>query len=53
MRAFPAVASHCGGFSYCGARALGTQAEAAAPRGLSGCGSWAPGHRPNSCGTWP
>ena len=32
-------ASHCGGFSRCGARALGTQASVVAARELSSCGS--------------
>ena len=43
-------ASHCGGFSCSGARALGTQASVAAAHGLS-CGSWALEYRLNSCGT--
>ena len=34
-------ASHCGGFSCCGARALGTQASVVAAHGLSSCGAWA------------
>ena len=33
------LASHCGGFSYCGAWAPGTQASVVAVCGLSGCGS--------------
>ena len=32
-------ASHCGGFSCGGARALGTQASVVAARGLSSCGA--------------
>ena len=36
-----ARASHCGGFSCCGARALGAQASVVVARGLSSCGSWA------------
>ena len=32
-------ASHCGGFSCCGARALGTRASVVVARGLSSCGS--------------
>ena len=34
-----ARASHCGGFSCCGAQALGMQASVAVARGLSSCGS--------------
>ena len=34
-------ASHCGGFSCCGARALGLRASVVVARGLSSCGSWA------------
>ena len=45
-------ASHCDGFSSCGAQAVGTQVSAAAGRGLSGCGSLALEHRLNSCGAW-
>ena len=33
-----ARASHCGGFSCCGARALGMRASAVVARGLSRCG---------------
>ena len=33
--------SHCGGFSCCGAQALGTWVSEVAARGLSSCGSWA------------
>ena len=40
-----AQTSHCGGWSCCGARALG-------PPGSSSCGSWALAHRLNSCGAW-
>ena len=41
-----ARASHCGGFSCCGARALGTRvlgarASVVVARGPSSCGSWA------------
>ena len=36
-----ARASHCGGFSCCGARALGARASVVVARGLSGCGSQA------------
>ena len=34
-------ASHCGGFSYCGAQALGTRTSLVTAQGLSSCGSWA------------
>ena len=34
-----------------GAQALGPRASVIAARGLSSCGSWAPGHRLNCCGT--
>ena len=44
-------ASHCGGFSCCGARALGTRASVVAARGLSSCGSQALERRLSSCGT--
>ena len=43
--------SHCGGFSCCRARALGTRASVVAARGLSRCGSQALEHRHSSCGT--
>ena len=36
-----AQASHCGGFSCCGAQALGAQATVVAIRRLSSCGAWA------------
>ena len=45
-----AQASHCGGFSCCGARALGAQASVVVVRGLSSCGSQALEHRLSSCG---
>ena len=45
-----ARASHCGGFSCCRARALGTQASVVAVRGLSSCGSRHLECRPSS---WP
>ena len=45
-------ASHCSGFSCCGARALGAQASVAVARGLSSCGSRALEHRFSSCGAW-
>ena len=45
-----AQASHCGGFSYCGARALGAWASVVVARGLSSCGLQAPERRLSSCG---
>ena len=45
-----AWASHCSGFSCCGAWALGARASAVVARGLSSCGSWAPEYRLRSCG---
>ena len=45
-------ASHCGGFSRCGAWALGAQASAVVACELSSCGSQALEHRLSSCGTW-
>ena len=36
-----AWASDCGGFSCCGARALGLRASVAVAPGLSSCGLWA------------
>ena len=47
-----AQASHCGGCSCCGARALGVRASVVVARGLSSCGLWAPECRLSSCGTW-
>ena len=44
-----ARASHCGGFSCCGARALGMQASVVVARRLSSCGLWSLEHRLNSC----
>ena len=43
-------APQCGGFSCCRVQALGAWDSVAAAPGLSGCGSWAPGHRLNNCG---
>ena len=43
-------ASHCGGFSCCGARALGTWASVVVAHGLSSCGLWALERRLSSCG---
>ena len=45
-----ARASHCGGFSCCGARALGVWASVVVACGLSSCGSWAVELRLSSCG---
>ena len=45
-------ASHCGGFSCCGVRALGTQASVVVARRLSSCGSRALERRLSSCGAW-
>ena len=44
-------ASHCRGFSCCGARALGLQASVVVARGLSSCGLWALERRLSCCGT--
>ena len=44
-------ASHCSGFSCCGARALGARASVVVALGLSSCGSRALEHRLGSCGT--
>ena len=43
-------ASHCSGFSCCGAQALGAWASVVVARGLSSCGSWALKHSLSSCG---
>ena len=43
-------ASHCRGFSYCGAQTLGTWASVVATPGLSSCGAQSVEHRLNSCG---
>ena len=45
-----AWASHCSGFSCCGAWALGAQASVVVAHGLSSCGSQALERRLNSCG---
>ena len=45
-----ARAPHCGDFSCCRARALGTWASVVVARGLSSCGSWALECRLSSCG---
>ena len=44
-------ASHCSGFSCCGARALGVRASVVVAHGLSSCGSRALERRLSSCGT--
>ena len=43
-------ASHCGGFSCCGAQALGARASVVVAGGLSSCGSQALECRLSSCG---
>ena len=43
-------ASHCSGFSCCGARTLGAQASVVAACGFSSCGSRALERRLSSCG---
>ena len=43
--------SHCGGFSCCGARALGARALVVVALRLSSCGSWALERRLSNCGT--
>ena len=45
-----ARASHCGGFSCCGALALGARASVVVAHGLSSCGSRALERRLSSCG---
>ena len=47
-----AQASHYGGFSCCGAWALGMRASVAVAHGLSSCGSRALEHRLSSCCAW-
>ena len=47
-----ARASHCGGFSCCGARALSARVSVVVAHGLSSCGSRAPERRLSSCGAW-
>ena len=44
-------ASHCSGFSWCEAWALGAWASVLGARGLTSCSSWALEHRLNSRGT--
>ena len=46
-----ARASHCGGFSCCGAQALGARASVVVAHGLSSCGSRALERWLSSCGT--
>ena len=45
-----ARASHCGGFSCCGAQALGARASVVVARGLTSWGSRALERRLSSCG---
>ena len=45
-------ASHCDGFSYCRAQALGMQSSVTAVPAPSSCSSRAVEHRLSSCGTW-
>ena len=47
-----ARASHCGGFSWCRARAPGPTGFSGPATRLSGCSSRALEHRLSSCGTW-
>ena len=50
-----ALASHCGGFSSCGARSLGTRASVVVARGLQSAGSVVVAHRlscPAACGNF-
>ena len=47
-----ARASHCGGFSCCGARIIGVRTSVVVARGLSSCGSRALERRLSSCGSW-
>ena len=47
-----AQASHGGGFSCCGAQALGAWASVVVACGLSSCGSRALESRLSSCGAW-
>ena len=53
MRAFSSCgerASHCAGFSCCGAQALGAPASVVVAHGLSSCGTRALERRLSSCG---
>ena len=47
-----AWASHCSGFSCCGAQALGTRTSVVVAHGLSSCGLQALQCRLSSCGAW-
>ena len=47
-----AQASYCGGFSCCGARALGVWASVVVACRLSSCGLQALELRLSSCGAW-
>ena len=59
LSSFGAQASHCSGFCYCRAQALGARASVGAAHGLSSCDSWAlklqasavAALRVSSCGT--
>ena len=46
------LASHCGGFFCCGARALGALASVVVVRGFSSCGLQALERSLSSCGAW-
>ena len=46
----PSLVAESGGFSSCGARALGMQASVVVVHGLGSCGSRALEHRLSSCG---
>ena len=46
------LAAASGGFSCCGARALGAWAAVVAALGLSSCCAWALERRPSSCLAW-
>ena len=50
LRSCFAQASHCGGFSCCGAQLLGPRASGVAEHGLSSCGLRALGLGLSSCG---
>ena len=47
-----AWASHCSGFSCCGAQAPGRRASVIAAHGLSSCNSRALEYKFSSCGAW-
>ena len=52
LQLWQAQASHCSGFSCCGARALGAWASVVVVCGLSSCDSRAVQCRLSSCGSW-